>query len=69
MADLSHKRRRPALPACITNALTDTRGDQIRRAAEALSAMLSEMHSVPCSVTIEEDFAFILVMRDLEGLE
>lgn len=59
---------RPAeLPACITNALADRRGEKIRRAADNLAAMIAEMHGVPCHVRVGDDFSFALVIRDMSG--
>jgi hypothetical protein len=55
------------LPACITNALADRRGEKIRRAADNLAAMIAEMHGVPCHVRVGDDFSFALVIRDMSG--
>jgi hypothetical protein len=55
------------LPACITNALAEPRGEKIRRAAENLAAMIAEMHGVPCHVRIGDDFSFALVIREFGG--
>lgn len=55
------------LPACITNALADRRGEKIRRAADNLAAMLAELHGYPCHVRIGDDFSFVLVIRDMSG--
>jgi hypothetical protein len=61
-------RHQPAdLPACITNALTDRRGEKIRHAAENLAAMMEKMHGIPCHIRIGDDFAFALIIRDLSG--
>jgi hypothetical protein len=61
------KQRRADLPACITNALTDRRGEKIRRAADNLATMIAEMHGVPCHVRVGDDFSFALVIRDMSG--
>jgi hypothetical protein len=57
------------LPVCITNALADRRGEKIRHATESLAAMITEMHGVPCHITIGEDFAFALIIRELGGAD
>lgn len=60
------KTRQPSeLPACITNALADRRGEKIRRAADALAVMLTDLHGVPCYITIGDDCSFVMVIKDL----
>ena len=52
------------LPACITNALADRRGEKVRQAAENLASLMEGMLGVPCHVRIGEDFAFAMVIRE-----
>jgi hypothetical protein len=54
---------RPKLPACIMGALAHRRGENVRRAADALQAKLVEMLGAPCSVAICDDFSFAMVIR------
>jgi hypothetical protein len=61
---------RPKLPACITGVLADRRGENVRRAADALQAKLAEMLGAPCSIAICDDFSFVMVIREsLEDVE
>jgi hypothetical protein len=53
------------LPAYITNALNDRRGERIHRAADALAAVITELHGVPCHIRIGSDCAFVMVIKDL----
>jgi hypothetical protein len=63
------KQRRADLPACITNALADRRGEKLRRAADALAAMVTELHGVPCHIKIGTDCSFVMVIKDLSGVD
>jgi hypothetical protein len=64
---MKNRHQSAELPACITNALADRRGEKIRRAADNLAAMITEMHGVPCHVRVGDDFSFALVIRDMSG--
>lgn len=60
------KSHRPSeLPACITSALVDRRGENIRRAIDRLAVMMTELHGFPCHITVGADFSFALIIRDL----
>lgn len=52
------------LPACITSALQDQRGEKMHRLARELADIMSEMHGLPCHVRFGDDFSFALIIRD-----
>lgn len=41
----------------------------IRAQSVALAGKMVQLHDAACHVRIEDDFSFVLVMRDLEGID